>query len=57
MTWPEKFASVLIMSPLYSLVLLSVATLVGRYAFFRPFFIRMWKRVPGVGDFLDKRLP
>ena len=57
MTWPEKFASILIMSPLYSILLLTVATLCGRYAYFRPFFIRIWSRVPGAGKYFEKTLP
>ncbi len=56
MTWPEKFASLLIMSPIYSILLLCYATLAGRYPFFRPFILRMWQRT-GLGSTIDKILP
>ena len=49
MSWPERLLSMCILTPAYSVTLLGVATVAGRYAFFRPFVIRMWSRLPGAG--------
>uniref|UniRef100_A0A7S1QEF9 DUF6787 domain-containing protein n=1 Tax=Neobodo designis TaxID=312471 RepID=A0A7S1QEF9_NEODS len=43
--WPFRVMYFLVMWPMYSMMLLTIGTLAGRGAFFRPFIVKMWSRV------------
>jgi hypothetical protein len=42
--WSFRFAYILVMMPVYSIMLLTIGTFFGRYYYFKKFVIKMWSR-------------
>jgi hypothetical protein len=45
--WSYRIASLLVLTPVYSTILMTVGTLAGRHAFFAHVVQRMWYRMFG----------
>lgn len=53
--WAYRICSIVIMSPIYSVLLVVVGTVFGRHAYFRHFSVKMLSRFGIPPEMLDKK--